>query len=70
MSVAESEHGQERAGVVVLPTPTAWPLVLSLGITLLLAGLLTHWFISVLGVALMMPVGGWMVSPGAAARTA
>ncbi len=60
MSVAESEHGQERTGVVVLPTPTAWPLVLSLGITLLLAGLLTHWFISVLGLALMVPSSiGW-----------
>jgi len=46
--------------MVVLPTPTAWPLVLSLGITLLLAGLLTHWFISVLGVALMIPSAvGW-----------
>ncbi|MEO8736215.1 MAG: hypothetical protein ABI380_06710 [Edaphobacter sp.] len=60
MSVAEQEHGQDRMGVVELPTPTAWPLVLSLGITLLLAGLLTHWFISVLGVALILPSAvGW-----------
>jgi hypothetical protein len=60
MSVAELENGQDRMGVVELPTPTAWPLVLSLGITLLLAGLLTHWFVSVLGVALILPSAvGW-----------
>ncbi|MBN9617945.1 MAG: hypothetical protein BGO25_08890 [Acidobacteriales bacterium 59-55] len=60
MSVAESEHGQEHMGTVILPTPTAWPLVLSLGITLLLAGLLTNWFISVLGVVLIVPSTiGW-----------
>ncbi|MEO6911109.1 MAG: hypothetical protein ABI158_09315 [Edaphobacter sp.] len=60
MAVAESEHGQDRMGVVQLPTPTAWPLVLALGITLLLAGLLTHWVISLLGVLLMLPAAvGW-----------
>jgi hypothetical protein len=47
-------------GTVILPTPTEWPLVLSLGITLLLAGLLTHWFISVLGLALIvLSTIGW-----------
>ena len=60
MSVSESEHGQDHQGVVHLPTPTAWPLVLSLGITLLLAGLLTHWVISLLGVVLIVPATvGW-----------
>lgn len=60
MSVAESEHGQDSTGAVILPKPTAWPLVLSLGITLLLAGLLTHWIISVLGLVLMLPsIVGW-----------
>lgn len=60
MSVAESEHGQDGTGAVILPKPTAWPLVLSLGITLLLAGLLTHWIISVLGLVLMLPsIVGW-----------
>jgi hypothetical protein len=45
---------------VELPTPTAWPLVLSLGITLLLAGLVTNWVISVLGVVLILPaIVGW-----------
>jgi hypothetical protein len=45
---------------VQLPTPTSWPIVLSLGITLLLSGLVTHWLISVLGVVLIVPSAiGW-----------
>lgn len=60
MSVAESEHGQDHRGVVNLPTPTSWPIVLSLGITLLLAGLVTSWVISLLGVVLIVPATvGW-----------
>ncbi|WP_348268590.1 hypothetical protein P8936_05045 [Edaphobacter paludis] len=60
MSVSESEHGQDHKGVVHLPTPTSWPIVLSLGITLLLAGLVTSWVISVLGVVLIVPSTiGW-----------
>lgn len=60
MSVAESEHGQDHQGVVNLPTPTSWPIVLSLGITLLLSGLVTSWVISLLGVVLMfLSTVGW-----------
>jgi hypothetical protein len=60
MSVSESEHGQDHHGVVNLPTPTSWPIVLSLGITLLLAGLVTSWAISLLGVVLIVPaIVGW-----------
>lgn len=60
MSVSESELGQDHQGVVHLPTPTAWPLVLSFGITLLLTGLVTHWIISLLGVVLIVPATvGW-----------
>lgn len=60
MSVSESEHGQDHKGVVQLPTPTSWPIVLSFGITLLLAGLVTHWVISLLGVVLIVPSAvGW-----------
>ena len=60
MSVAESEHGQDHKGVVNLPTPTSWPIVLSLGITLLLSGLVTNWVISLLGVVLMLlSTVGW-----------
>lgn len=60
MSVTETEHGQSHTGVVHLPTPTSWPLVLSLGITLLLTGLVTSWVISLLGVVLTLPaIVGW-----------
>jgi hypothetical protein len=60
MSVAESEHGQDHKGVVNLPTPTSWPIVLSLGITLLLTGLVTNWVISLLGgVMMVMSTVGW-----------
>ena len=60
MSVTETEHGQDHRGVVHLPTPTSWPIVLSLGITLLLTGLVTNWVISLLGVVLIVPsIVGW-----------
>jgi hypothetical protein len=45
---------------VVLPAPTAWPMVLALGITLVIAGMVTHWVISLLGLALLLrSVVGW-----------
>ena len=43
-----------------LPAPTAWPVVLALGLTLAAAGLVTNWGISVLG-AILVVTGcvGW-----------
>jgi len=71
MSVSELEHGQNRSGVVELPTPTAWPLVLSLGITLLLitSGHLDSkagppwWVILLAGLAIASGtyLGGWRI---------
>ena len=40
--------------VVHLPTPTAWPLVLALGLTLGFAGLVTNAGISILGAVLIV----------------
>jgi hypothetical protein len=46
--------------VVHLPAPTAWPLVLALGLTFTLAGLVTNWGISVLGgVLIVAGCVGW-----------
>jgi hypothetical protein len=46
--------------MVHLPAPTAWPFVLALGVTLLCAGMVTNWAISVLGVVLMIRASvGW-----------
>ena len=45
---------------VVLPVPTPWPMVLALGISLMITGMVTHWAISVLGVLLCMRSAvGW-----------
>src|ERR1035437_2524904 len=47
-------------GAVSLPAPTAWPIVLALGIALMLAGMVTHWAISLLGLLLALrATWGW-----------
>lgn len=53
-------HENEQAVRIELPAPTAWPLVLALGIALILTGLVTHAVIGVLGAVLML-IGcvGW-----------
>jgi len=47
-------------GVVILPAPTAWPIILAFGITLLVAGLVTSPSVSILG-AILAVTGcvGW-----------
>lgn len=37
------------SGTVVLPAPTAWPIVLAFGVTLIFAGLVTSYSVSILG---------------------
>jgi hypothetical protein len=57
-----SDHDQRGAHTetIHLPAPTAWPLVLAFGFTLLCAGLVTNGVISVLGGVLMVfGVVGW-----------
>jgi len=44
----QSDHAQEEHGLQ-LPAPTAWPMVLALGITLVLAGMVTDVVVSILG---------------------
>ena len=45
---------------VVLPKPTAWPMVLALGLALSITGMVTHWVISLLGLVLSLrSVVGW-----------
>ncbi len=50
-----NDHTQPT-GTIQLPAPTAWPMVFALGVSLMLAGMVTHWAISLLG--LMMAVAG------------
>jgi hypothetical protein len=47
-------------GTIQLPAPTAWPMVLGLGIALMVAGMVTHWVISLLGAVMALPaIVGW-----------
>jgi len=47
-------------GEIHLPAPTAWPIVLALGIALMMTGLLTHWAVSLLGLLLTLRAAwGW-----------
>src|SRR6201997_1115331 len=47
-------HGTRNPTEIELPAPTAWPIVLGFGFTLLFAGLLTDVSVSVLGAALSL----------------
>ena len=57
-------NDQEHGGVdtVHLPSPTAWPMVLALGIALLCTGLVTNIFIGLLGLLLALCSSvGWFL---------
>jgi hypothetical protein len=59
--MADSEqHTHVPAGTVLLPAPTAWPLVLALGLALGFAGLVTSYNITLLGVVFAIAgIIGW-----------
>jgi hypothetical protein len=53
-------HGTRNPSEIELPAPTAWPIVLGFGLTLLFAGLLTDVSVSVLGAILSLAGSvGW-----------
>jgi hypothetical protein len=53
------DHPHEEHGLQ-LPSPTAWPMVLALGITLVLAGMVTSGVVSILGgVLTLIAMVGW-----------
>lgn len=55
-----SDDYAQPTGTIQLPAPTAWPMVLALGIALMLAGMVTHWVISLLGLMMALPaIVGW-----------
>jgi hypothetical protein len=58
--IEPAEETGERRPEIALPAPTAWPLALAFGVTLVFAGLLTSASVSVLGAVLMIAgCGGW-----------
>jgi hypothetical protein len=61
MSAGEDKPTEGRPGVIELPAPTVWPMVLAFGVTLGFAGLVTNAIVSVVGVvlALIAAVGWW-----------
>lgn len=55
-----AEHHPELVDAVVVPSPTAWPLIAALGATLTFAGLVTHVAATVVGVVLFFTAAvGW-----------
>jgi hypothetical protein len=61
MQHAGQAHGHpHRFDEIVLPAPTPWPMVLAFGLNLLIAGMVTHWVISLLGLVLALrSMIGW-----------
>lgn len=52
LSAVQTDQSLRSPSEIEVPAPTAWPLVLALGFTLMFAGLLTNVSVSVLGVVL------------------
>lgn len=58
--VMRVEEPKPTPATVVLPAPTAWPIVLAFGVTLLFAGLVTSASVSILGAILFVSgCAGW-----------
>ena len=59
-TTSNPERTNAAARIVYLPAPTAWPIVLAFGITLMFAGLVTSPPIGIVGAALAVTAGvGW-----------
>ena len=57
---AAHDPGGQHHSTVHLPAPTAWPMVLALGIALIFTGMVTHWVVALLGLMLVLPaIVGW-----------
>ena len=56
----DAEHAHASRHTIHMPAPTQWPIVLALGITLVFAGMVTSYVISLLGFVLMVrSTVGW-----------
>ena len=56
----QNEHTSSDPNVIQLPRPTAWPLVLALGISLIIAGMVTNIAVGILGLLLSIAGAvGW-----------
>lgn len=61
MAEPSGVSAETEPGAIELPAPTAWPMVLALGVTLGCAGLVTHLVVTIVGgvLALAAMVGWW-----------
>src|ERR1700722_6188809 len=58
--ISTAEAPKTTPGKVNLPAPTAWPIILAFGVTLVFAGLLTSASVSILGAILFVTgCAGW-----------
>lgn len=56
----EDEHSHDHRNAVEMPAPSFWPMVLAFGITLLFAGLVTHYIVSIVGFVIgLRAAAGW-----------
>jgi hypothetical protein len=59
-SMADEHNEQHSPDSIEMPAPTAWPFVVAFGITLLFAGLVTHFAVSGVGlIVLLRGAFGW-----------
>lgn len=62
MSSSNSTSGTHTPGHILMPTPTAWPVTLAFGVTLLVAGIITSISVTVLGAILLLAgCVGWFL---------
>jgi hypothetical protein len=58
----QDEHTKIDSNVIQLPRPTAWPLILALGLSLIMAGMVTSIVVGILGLVLSVAGGmGWFL---------
>lgn len=60
--VPRSEARSGPAEPIAMPAPTAWPMVLALGVSLVIAGMVTSGWVAVVGAVMaLMAAHGWFV---------
>jgi hypothetical protein len=60
MSTDTLARPDSRTKTIEMPAPTAWPIILAFGLTLVFAGMVTSWSVSLLGAILAVSGGiGW-----------
>lgn len=57
----EHENSSQRADTILLPAPTAWPMILAFAVALIFAGLVTNYGVSIVGLIIFIraSVGWW-----------